>query len=79
MTSQRCHIERRIRRYDYLIVLDLDSPEGVAIDALGRNMYFTDSGLDIVAVADLDGQHHKVLHRTGLFNPRSIDIDAQKG
>ena len=39
-------------------------------------MYFTDSGLDIVAVADLDGQHHKVLHRTGLV--KLVD-DGQYG
>ena len=49
------------------------------MDFVGRNLYFSDSELDVIAVADLDGQHHKVLHSTRLVNPRAIAVDPQRG
>ena len=63
----------------FCLCLGLKSPEGVAIDFVGRNMYFTDSELDFISVADLNGENQKVLHQTKLVNPRAIAVDPQRG
>ena len=57
----------------------LGSPEGVAVDWVGRNMYWTDSGLDRVEVANLDGTNRKTLFDANLVNPRAIVVDPGKG
>ncbi len=58
---------------------DLSSPEGLAIDWLSRNMYWTDSGMDRIEVSKLDGKQRKVLFDTDLVNPRAIVVDAANG
>lgn len=55
------------------------SPEGLAIDWLSRNMYVTDSELDIIAVTTLNGTYKKTLIRDNLVNPRAIVVDPQRG
>ena len=60
-------------------LLGLSSPEGVAIDWVSKNMYWTDSGLDRIEVSRLDGTKRKTLISTGLVNPRSIVVDPARG
>ncbi len=55
--------------------LGLDSPEGVAIDWVAKNLYWTDSELDRIDVSRLDGTNHKTLIRDDLVNPRAIAVD----
>ena len=62
-----------------LIPTGMESPEGIAIDYVGRNMFYTDSELDVVAVSDLNGEFQKVLHSTNLVNPRAIAVDPLRG
>ncbi|KAJ8246133.1 hypothetical protein GJAV_G00263980 [Gymnothorax javanicus] len=62
-----------------IIRTDLESPEGIAIDHLGRNMFWTDSILDRIEVAALDGTKRRVLFDTDLVNPRPIVVDPIKG
>uniref|UniRef100_A0ACB8GB17 Uncharacterized protein n=1 Tax=Sphaerodactylus townsendi TaxID=933632 RepID=A0ACB8GB17_9SAUR len=50
---------------------DLESPEGLALDHLGRTIFWTDSQLDRIEVAKLDGSQRRVLFDTDLVNPRS--------
>lgn len=57
----------------------LNSPEGVAVDWIGRNLYWTDSGSDRIEVSRLDGTHHKTLFSSGLVNPRGIAVDPVRG
>ena len=56
----------------------LGSPEGVAIDWIGRNIYWTDSESDSIEVANLDGLNHKVLVED-VKNPRAIVMDPVAG
>lgn len=58
---------------------DLSSPEGLAIDWISRNVYWTDSGMDRIEVSKLDGKQRKVLFDTDLVNPRAIVVDAANG
>ena len=58
---------------------DLGSPEGIAVDHLGRNIFWTDSQLDRIEVARLDGRQRRILFDTGLVNPRAIVVDPMRG
>lgn len=61
------------------LILDLGSPEGIALDHLGRNIFWTDSHLDRIEVAKLDGTQRRVLFETDLVNPRGIVTDSVRG
>uniref|UniRef100_A0A8C2YPV2 Nidogen 2 n=2 Tax=Chinchilla lanigera TaxID=34839 RepID=A0A8C2YPV2_CHILA len=62
-----------------IITSGLISPEGLAIDHFRRTMYWTDSGLDKIERARLDGSERKVLFHTDLVNPRAIAVDPIRG
>ena len=53
------------------------SPEGIAVDHSGRNMYYTDSRS--LQVSNLDGSHSKVLVNTDMRNARAVVLDVRKG
>lgn len=55
------------------------SPEGLAVDHLRRAMFWTDSGLDKIERARLDGSERRVLFDTELVNPRAIAVDPVRG
>ncbi|KAG5206599.1 hypothetical protein MJG53_008371 [Ovis ammon polii x Ovis aries] len=57
----------------------LISPEGLAIDHFRRTMYWTDSGLDKIERARLDGSERRALFHTDLVNPRAIAVDPIQG
>ncbi|KAL0602475.1 Nidogen-2, partial [Plecturocebus cupreus] len=57
----------------------LISPEGLAIDHIRRTMYWTDSVLDKIEKAQLDGSERRVLFHTDLVNPRAIAVDPIRG
>ncbi|NWW78182.1 NID2 protein, partial [Climacteris rufus] len=57
----------------------LISPEGLAVDHLRRALFWTDSGLDRIERARLDGSERRVLFDTELVNPRAIAVDPVRG
>ncbi|NXW60451.1 NID2 protein, partial [Eurystomus gularis] len=57
----------------------LISPEGLAVDHLRRAIFWTDSGLDKIERARLDGSERRVLFDTELVNPRAITVDPVRG
>uniref|UniRef100_A0A8C8SBX3 Nidogen 2 n=1 Tax=Pelusios castaneus TaxID=367368 RepID=A0A8C8SBX3_9SAUR len=57
----------------------LMSPEGLAVDHFRRTMFWTDSGLDKIERARLDGSERRVLFDADLVNPRAIAVDAVRG
>ncbi|NXK92409.1 NID2 protein, partial [Formicarius rufipectus] len=57
----------------------LISPEGLAVDHLRRAIFWTDSGLDRIERARLDGSERRVLFATELVNPRAIAVDPVRG
>ncbi|XP_051833902.1 nidogen-2 isoform X2 [Antechinus flavipes] len=64
---------------EIVISSGLMSPEGLAIDYFHRTMFWTDSGLDKIESAKLDGSERKVLFDTDLVNPRAIAVDPIRG
>ncbi|KAI4883346.1 hypothetical protein NFI96_011192, partial [Prochilodus magdalenae] len=62
-----------------LIDSALHSPEGIAVDWVHKNIYWTDSGHKIISVATSDGKKRKVLIDSELSEPRSIAVDPSQG
>ena len=58
---------------------EVDHPDGVAIDWLGRNLYWTDTGMDRIEVSRLNGSARKVLIADNLDEPRAISLDPASG
>ncbi|XP_064475155.1 prolow-density lipoprotein receptor-related protein 1-like [Ornithodoros turicata] len=57
----------------------VQNPDGLAVDWVGRNLYWCDKGKDTIEVSRLDGTFRKVLIRTGLEEPRAIVVDPYDG
>ncbi|XP_050967467.1 low-density lipoprotein receptor-related protein 8 isoform X1 [Labeo rohita] len=62
-----------------LIDTALHSPEGLAMDWVHKNIYWTDSGHKTISVATGDGKKRKVLIDTELGEPRAIAVDPRQG
>ncbi|XP_028410904.1 uncharacterized protein LOC114533564 isoform X4 [Dendronephthya gigantea] len=62
-----------------LIMKDVVNVEGVAIDWIGRKIYWTTYKSGTIEVATLDGKFRKVLLNTGLEYPRGMAVDPIAG
>ncbi|XP_041974246.1 low-density lipoprotein receptor-related protein 1 [Aricia agestis] len=58
---------------------DVDNCEGLAIDWMGGNLFWTDDALGQINVARLDTRDRRVLVREPNFNPRAITLDPDNG
>ena len=66
----------------FIISNDLHNPDGIAIDWIGRNIYWSDArrvGSPEIAVSRLDGQYRKTLITNGLQSPRAVAVHPVKG
>uniref|UniRef100_A0A8D0DE69 Low density lipoprotein receptor-related protein 8, apolipoprotein e receptor n=1 Tax=Sander lucioperca TaxID=283035 RepID=A0A8D0DE69_SANLU len=61
------------------LIDSLHSPEGLAVDWVHKNIYWTDSGNKSISVATGDGRKRKVLISTELSEPRAIAVDPHQG
>lgn len=52
----------------------LHTPDGIAVDWLNRKIYWTDTGTDLIEVADMDGRNRLTLVNKGLDEPRAIVV-----
>jgi Low-density lipoprotein receptor repeat class B len=71
-----------ISLYFYLQVLHsatVRNPDGLAVDWLGRNLYWCDKMTDTIEVSRLDGRYRRVLVRTELQEPRAIAVHPFRG
>ena len=60
-------------------LVTLQNPDGLAIDWVGKNLYWCDKGSDTIEVSDLSGKHRSVLISNGLSEPRAIAVDPLGG
>lgn len=65
--------------YTSFNLLDIGSPEGISIDWVSRNIYWTDSTKDTLEVANLDNKLRKVIISEGLVNPRGVAVHPTRG
>ena len=54
-------------------------PDGLAVDWVARNLYWTDNGTDRIEVSRLNGSSRKVLISENLDEPRAIALDPARG
>ena len=71
---------------EWIITDNLQNPDGLAVDWIGGNLYWTDSKLKSInkdkseiAVSKLDGSYRKTLLQEPLGKPRAIVVYPQKG
>ena len=57
----------------------IQGPDGLAVDWIGRNLYWCDKGKDTIEVSTLDGRFRRVLIRENLQEPRAIVVDPFEG
>ena len=57
----------------------LQNPDGLAVDWVGRNLYWCDKKTDTIEVSKLDGKYRKILLHEGLQEPRAIALDPSQG
>ena len=51
---------------------NVEQSDGIAIDWIARNLYWTDTGRDCISVARLNGSSSKVLIDTSIDEPRLV-------
>lgn len=52
--------------------------ESLAVDWVGRNLYWTDYVLETIEVSKLDGSHRTVLVSENVTNPRGLVLDPRE-
>ncbi|XP_052581109.1 low-density lipoprotein receptor-related protein 2 isoform X1 [Peromyscus californicus insignis] len=57
----------------------LSVTETVAVDWIGRNLYWTDYALETIEVSKIDGSHRTVLISKNVSNPRGLALDPRMG
>lgn len=62
-----------------IVESDLSSTEAVAIDWIGKNIYWIDASLKQIEVATKDGLHRTTLLSENISKPRSMAIDSRLG
>lgn len=62
-----------------IISTGLHTPNGIAVDWLANNLYWSDSVAKIIEVSRLDGTSRKAIIKTDLDEPRSIIVYPKRG
>lgn len=62
----------------FIQIKELKMPRGIAVDWVAGNLYWTDSGRDVIEVAQISGQHCKTLISGMIDEPHAIVVDPQR-
>ncbi|KAF7208497.1 transcript variant X2 [Nothobranchius furzeri] len=69
-----------VSRVVNLEIPDLKMPRGIAVDWVAGNLYWTDSGRDVIEVAQISGGRHRKTLISGMIDePYAIVVDPQRG
>ena len=62
-----------------VLLKGLSVPDGLTVDWIGKNVYFTDTGLDVIGVVGVDGSFPRILIDSALDEPRAISVNPAAG
>ena len=57
----------------------INTPDGLAVDWIHKNLYWTDTGSDCIEVMSLRRNHRRTLIQEDLDEPRAIVVDPREG
>ena len=58
----------------------METADGIAVDWIHRNLYWTDTGVDAISVSSLDGlKRTTLISGGGMDEPRAIQVDPRTG
>lgn len=66
-------------KQESIVTTSLELPAGIAVDWLGKNFYWVDTGRNVIEVSKLDGTQRTILIWESLSQPRDIVIDPPTG
>lgn len=61
------------------VIDNVQTPVGIAVDWIYKNLYWSDLGTKTISVANFNGTKQKVLLNRGLKEPASIAVDPLSG
>nr|CAI5860807.1 unnamed protein product [Callosobruchus analis] len=59
--------------------MEIQDPDGIAVDWISQNIYWTDTGTDRIEVVRLQGGYRKVIIMDKLIDPRGIAVASSLG
>lgn len=62
-----------------IVSTGLHTPNGIAVDWIANNVFWTDTGLKVIEVARLDGSSRKTIINKDLNDPRAMILYPKKG
>jgi len=62
-----------------VVNVGLATAEGLAVDWITEHLYWVESSLDQIEVADFSGAHRTTLTAGGMESPRAIVVDPRHG
>ena len=60
-----------------VVASNLEQPDGLACDWIGKKLYWTDAATKRIEVSELDGSSRKILVWNNLDQPRAIALDPR--
>ncbi|XP_026680974.1 low-density lipoprotein receptor-related protein 1B-like [Diaphorina citri] len=72
-------IGNSLSNIDVVVQTGLSTAEGLAVDWIGKNLYWVESNLDQIEVAKLSGQFRRTLIAGDMESPRAIALDPRFG
>lgn len=68
-----------IHNIEVVVHSGLLTAEGLAVDWIGRNLYWVDSNLDQIEVANINGSFRRTLIAGDMDSPRALAVDPREG
>ena len=65
--------------HETLVFQDVDTPDGMAVDVNGRNLFWTDTDTKRIEMIRLDGAYRRIIISHDLDAPRDISLDTMNG
>ena len=50
--------------------------DGLAVDTVTNKIFYSDTGRDVIATANIDGSNEQIIISDGLDQPRAVVLDT---